>query len=144
MVFYCLVLIIAISCFIVKIHQETHQESNRAKKAALLAKRDRENISKSGVSILEYYRSGWSVVEIAAKSCELEETAIRISAIRNFINQVNSIMGLIKSHVEGLSTKEIAQKLNIEIGIVIEELKWFQQSKIITQKGKRWIHKKYE
>ena len=95
---------------------ETYKESNRAKKAALLA----------------------------AKSCESEETAIRISAIRNFVNQVNSIMGLIKSHVEGLSAKEIARQLNIEIGIVIEELKWFQQSKIITQKGKLWIHKKYE
>ena len=123
---------------------ETYQESNRAKKAALLAKKDQENISKNGVTILEYYRSGWSVVEIAAKSCESEETAIRISAIRNFVNQVNSIMGLIKSHVEGLSTKEIARQLNIEIGIVIEELKWFQQSKIITQKEKLWIHKKYE
>ncbi len=123
---------------------ETYQESNRAKKAALLAKKDQENISKNGITILEYYRSGWSVVEIAAKSCESEETAIRISAIRNFVNQVNSIMGLIKSHVEGLSAKEIARQLNIEIGIVIEELKWFQQSKIITQKGKIWIHKKYE
>ena len=123
---------------------ETYQESNRAKKAALLAKKDQENISKNGVTILEYYRSGWSVVEIAAKSCESEETAIRISAIRNFVNQVNSIMGLIKSHVEGLSAKEIARQLNIEIAIVIEELKWFQQSKIITQKGKLWIHKKYE
>ncbi len=123
---------------------ETYKESNRAKKAALLAKKDQENISKNGVTILEDYRSGWSVVEIAAKSCESEETAIRISAIRNFVNQVNSIMGLIKSHVEGLSAKEIARQLNIEIGIVIEELKWFQQSKIITQKGKLWIHKKYE
>ncbi len=123
---------------------ETYQESNRANKAALLAKKDQENISKNGITILEYYRSGWSVVEIAAKSCESEETAIRISAIRNFVNQVNSIMGLIKSHVEGLSAKEIARQLNIEIGIVIEELKWFQQSKIITQKGKLWIHKKYE
>ena len=123
---------------------ETYKESNRAKKAALLAKKDQENISKNGSSILECYRSGWSVVEIAAKSCESEETAIRISAIRNFVNQVNSIMGLIKSHVEGLSAKEIARQLNIEIGIVIEELKWFQQSKIITQKGQLWIHKKYE
>ena len=123
---------------------ETYQESNRAKKAAFLAKKDQENISKNGVTILEYYRSGWSVVEIAAKSCESEETAIRVSAIRNFVNQVNSIIGLIKSHVEGLSAKEIARQLNIEIGIVIEELKWFQQSKIITQKGKLWIHKKYE
>lgn len=123
---------------------EITSESNRAKKAALLAKKDRENIIKSGVSILEYYRSGWSVVEIAAKSCELDDTAIRISAIRNFVNQVNSIMDLIKSHVEGLSAREIAQKLNIESSIVLEELKWFQQSKIITQKGKLWIHKKYE
>ncbi len=123
---------------------EITQESNRAKKAALLAKKDQENINKNGLNILEYYRSGWSVVEIAAKSCESEETSIRISAIRNFVNQVNSIMGLIKSHVEGLSAKEIARQLNIEIGIVIEELKWFQQSKIITQKGKLWIHKKYE
>lgn len=123
---------------------EITSESNRAKKAALLAKKDRENIIKSGVSILEYYRSGWSVVEIAVKSCELDDTTIRISAIRNFVNQVNSIMDLIKSHVEGLSEQEIAQKLNIESSIVIEELKWFQQSKIITQKGKLWIHKKYE
>ncbi|MGB5637317.1 MAG: hypothetical protein WBM86_31660 [Waterburya sp.] len=123
---------------------ETNKESNRAKKAALLAKKDQENINKNGVNILEYYRSGWTVVEIAAKSCESEETSIRISAVRNFVNQVNSIMGLIKSHVEGLSAKEIARQLNIEIGIVIEELKWFQQSKIITQKGKLWIHKKYE
>ena len=140
MVSYRLVLIIAISCFVM----ETHQERNRAKKAALLARRDQENISKSGVSILEYYRSGWSVVEIAAKSCELEETAIRISAIRNFVNQVNSIISLIKSHVEGLSAKQIAHKLNIEVEIVIGELKWFQQSQIITQKGTLWIHKKYE
>lgn len=123
---------------------EITSESNRAKKAALLAKKDRENIIKSGVSILEYYRSGWSMVEISVKSCELDDTAIRISAVRNFINQVNSIMDLIKSHVEGLSAQEIAQKLNIESSIVIEELKWFQQSKIITQKGKLWIHKKYE
>ena len=123
---------------------ETNQESNRAKNAALLAQKDRENISKSGVSILEYYRSGWSIVEIAAKSCESEETTIRISAIRNFVNQVNSIVSLIKFHVQGLSAKEIAQKLNINLEIVLEELKWFQQSKIITQKGKVWIHKKYE
>lgn len=123
---------------------EVNKESDRAKKAAFLAKKDQENISKNGISILEYYRSGWSEVEIAAKSCESEETAIRISAIRNFINQVNSIMGLIKSNVEGLSAKEIAQKLNIELSIVLEELKWFQQSKIITQKGKVWIHRKYE
>ncbi|MEO1693357.1 MAG: hypothetical protein AAFR63_17795 [Cyanobacteria bacterium J06631_6] len=121
-----------------------NKESDRAKKAALLARKDRENISKNGISILEYYRSGWSIVEIAAQSCESEETTIRISAIRNFINQVNSIVGLIKSHVEGLSAKEIAQKLNIELGIVIEELNWFQQSQIITQKGTVWIHKKYE
>ncbi|MEM7760425.1 MAG: hypothetical protein AAF298_20190 [Cyanobacteria bacterium P01_A01_bin.40] len=123
---------------------ETSKESNRANKAALLAKKDRENISKNGETILEYYRSGWSVVEIAAQSCESEESAIRISAIRNFINQVNSIMSLIKSHVEGLSATEIAHQLNIEIAIVIAELKWFQQSKIITQKGQLWIHKKYE
>ena len=123
---------------------EVNKESDRAKKAAFLAKKDQENISKNGISILEYYRSGWSEVEIAAKSCESEETAIRISAIRNFINQVNSIMGLIKSNVEGLSAKEIAQKLNIELSIVLEELKWFQQSKIITQKGKVWIHRKYQ
>jgi hypothetical protein len=123
---------------------EVNQEGNRAKKAALLASQDRENISKNGTSILEYYRSGWSMVEIAAQSCESEETAIRIAAIRNFINQVNSIISLIKSHVEGLSAKEIAYKLNLELGIVIDELKWFQQSKIITQKGTVWIHKKYE
>ncbi|MGL5832020.1 MAG: hypothetical protein ACRC1Z_02160 [Waterburya sp.] len=123
---------------------EVNKESNRAKKAALLAKQDRENITKQGITILECYRSGWSEVEIAARSCELEETAIRIAAIRNFINQVNSIIDLIKSHVTGLSAKEIAQQLNIEPNIVIDELKWFQQSKIITQKGTVWIHKKYE
>ncbi|MCC0178568.1 hypothetical protein I4641_16460 [Waterburya agarophytonicola K14] len=122
----------------------THEESNRAKKAALLAKKDRENIIKNGVNILQHYRSGWSVVEIAAATCESENTSIRISAIRNFINQVNSIMGLIKSHVEGLSDREIAQKLNLEVGIVMEELKWFQKSHIVTQKGQVWIHKKYE
>jgi hypothetical protein len=123
---------------------EVNQESNRAKKAAFLARKDQENISKNGTSILEYYRSGWSMVEIAAQSCESEETAIRIAAVRNFINQVNSIIGLIKSHIEGLSTKEIAYKLNLELSIVIDELKWFQQSKIVTQKGTVWIHKKYE
>ncbi|MEM8718584.1 MAG: hypothetical protein AAGE84_04650 [Cyanobacteria bacterium P01_G01_bin.39] len=123
---------------------ESYRESDRAYKAALLAKKDRENISKNGQNILEYYRSGWSIVEIAAQSCELESEAIRISAIRSFINQVNSIISLIKNHVEGLSAREIAQQLNIEIAIVIAELKWFQQSKIITQKGQLWIHKKYE
>ena len=123
---------------------ETNKESDRAQKAALLAKKDRENIRKDGFNILEYYRSGWSIVEIAARSCESEETAIRIAAIRNFINNVNSIIDLIKSHVEGLSATEIAQRLNIEINIVIDELNWFQQSKIITQKGTVWIHKKYE
>jgi|GEM_PF-1773897 len=123
---------------------EVNKESDRAQKAALLARKDRENISKNGFSILEYYRSGWSIVEIAAQSCESEETAIRISAIRNFINNVNSIISLIKSHVNGLSAKEIAQQLNIEIGIVIDELNWFQQSKIVAQKGTVWIHKKYE
>jgi hypothetical protein len=123
---------------------EVNKESNRAKKAALLAKKDRENISKQGISILECYRSGWSEVEIAARSCESEETAIRIAAIRNFINQVNSIIDLIKSQVTGLSAKEIAQQLNIEPNVVIDELKWFQQSKIVTQKGTMWIHKKYE
>ena len=123
---------------------ETNKESDRAKKAAFLAKKDRENIRKDGFNILEYYRSGWSIVEIAARSCESEETAIRIAAIRNFINNVNSIIDLIKSHVEGLSATEIAQRLNIEINIVIDELNWFQQSKIITQKGTVWIHKKYE
>ncbi|MGD1922330.1 MAG: hypothetical protein ACFCAD_27615 [Pleurocapsa sp.] len=122
----------------------TNIENNRARKAALLAKKDRENILKHGVSILEQYRSGWSVVEIAASSSNTENNSIRISAIRNFINQVNSIIGLIKSNVEGLSTLEIAQKLNIEIDIVIEELKWFQKSQIIIQKDKVWIHKKYE
>ena len=123
---------------------ETNKESDRAKKAAFLAKKDRENIRKDGFNILEYYRSGWSIVEIAARSCESEETAIRIAAIRNFINNVNSIIDLIKSHVEGLSATEIAQRLNIEINIVIDELNWFQQSKIIIQKGTVWIHKKYE
>ncbi|MEY2830755.1 MAG: hypothetical protein RLZZ574_13 [Cyanobacteriota bacterium] len=123
---------------------EVNKEGNRARKAAFLAKKDRENISKNGISILEYYRSGWSEVEIAAQSCESEETAIRIAAIRSFINQVNSIIGLIKSHVEGLSAKEIAHQLNIELSIVLDELKWFQQSKIVTQKGTVWIHKKYE
>lgn len=121
----------------------TNIEKNRAIKAALLAKKDRDNIIKYGFNILEQYRSGWSVVEIAAQSSETENS-IRISAIRNFINQVNSIISLIKSHVEGLSSKEIAQKLNIEISIVLEELKWFQQSQIIIQKGQVWIHKKYE
>lgn len=121
-----------------------HQENNRAEKAALLAKKDRENIIENGVSILEQYRSGWSVVEIAALTTESENTSIRISAIRNFINQVNSIIGLIKSNVEGLSAKEIAQKLNIELAIVIAELQWFQQSQIIIQKGQVWVHKKYE
>ena len=123
---------------------ETNKESDRAQKAALLAKKDRENIRKDGFNILEYYRSGWSIVEIAARSCESEETTIRIAAVRNFINNVNSIIDLIKSHVEGLSATEIAQQLNIEINIVIDELNWFQQSKIITQKGTVWIHKKYE
>ena len=123
---------------------DTYEESNRAKQAALLAKKDRENIIKNGLSILEHYRSGWSVVEIAVSTSESEATSVRIAAIRNFINQVNSIIGLIKSHVEGLSATEIAQKLNIELNIVLEELKWFQQSQIITQKGQVWIHKKYE
>jgi hypothetical protein len=123
---------------------EVNKESNRAKKAALLAQKDRENISKQGISILECYRSGWSEVEIAARSCESEETAIRIAAIRNFINQVNSIIDLIKSQVTGLSAKEIAQQLNIELNVVIDELQWFQQSKIVAQKGIMWIHKKYE
>ncbi len=123
---------------------DTYEESNRARQAALLAKKDRENIIKNGLSILEHYRSGWSVVEIAVSTSESEATSVRIAAIRNFINQVNSIIGLIKSHVEGLSATEIAQKLNIELNIVLEELKWFQQSQIITQKGQVWIHKKYE
>ncbi|MGL6339725.1 MAG: hypothetical protein ACRC80_11365 [Waterburya sp.] len=123
---------------------DIYPESDRAKKAATLAQKDYENIKKNGVAILEYYRSGLTVVEIAALTSESEDTAIRISAIRNFVNQVNSIIGLIKSHVEGLSTKEIANKLNIEINIVLEELNWFQQSEIIIQKGKLWIHKKYE
>lgn len=123
---------------------DTHEETKRAKKAAFLAKKDRENIQKNGFSILEQYRSGWSIVEIATLTSESEDTSIRIAAIRNFVNQVNSIIELIKSNVEGLSAKEIAQKLNIELGIVIEELKWFQQSQIITQKGQLWIHKKYE
>jgi hypothetical protein len=129
---------------IIPVVMEVNKESNRAKKAALLAKKDRENISKQGISILECYRSGWSEVEIAARSCESEETAIRIAAIRNFINQVNSIIDLIKSQVTGLSAKEIAQQLNIELNVVIDELQWFQQSKIVAQKGTVWIHKKYE
>ncbi len=123
---------------------DIYPESDRAQKAAALAQKDYDNIKKNGVAILEYYRSGWNVVEIAALTSESEDTAIRISAIRNFVNQVNSIIGLIKSHVEGLSAKEIANQLNIEINIVLEELKWFQQSEIIIQKGKLWIHKKYE
>ena len=86
------------------------RERDRARKAALLAKKDRENISKNGTGILEYYRSGWSILEIAAQSCESEETAIR-----NFIDRVNSIVSLIKSRVEELSAIEIAQKLNIEL-----------------------------
>ena len=122
----------------------TNVENNRAKKAALLAKKDRDNILKHGVSILEQYRSGWSVVEIAALTSEIDHNSIRISAIRSFVNQVNSIMSLIKSHVEGLSATEIAHRLNIELGIVMEELKWFQKSQIITQKGQVWVHKKYE
>lgn len=121
-----------------------YKENNRARKAAELARKDSENIKKDGVSILSYYRSGWNVVEIAALTNESEDSAIRISAIRNFINQVNSIISLIKSHVEGLSAKEIALQLNIEINIVLEELKWFQQSDIITQRENLWIHKKYE
>lgn len=121
-----------------------HEEGNRANKAALLAKRDSENIKKNGVALLEYYRGGWSVVEIAAFTSESEDTTIRIAAIRNFINRVNSIISLIKSHVHGLSTNEIANKLNIEVSVVIDELEWFQQSKIIVQKGEVWIHKKYE
>jgi hypothetical protein len=129
---------------IIPVVMEVNKESNRAKKAALLAKKDRENISKQGISILECYRSGWSEVEIAARSCESEDTAIRIAAIRNFINQVNSIIDLIKSQVTGLSAKEIAQQLNIELNVVIDELQWFQQSKIVAQKGTVWIHKKYE
>ena len=121
-----------------------HVESNRAKKAALLAKKDRENIIKHGVKILQHYRSGWSVVEIAAFTNESETTSIRISAIRNFINRVNSIVALIKSNIEGLPATEIARKLNIEMNIVSEELQWFKQSQIIIQKGQVWIHKKYE
>lgn len=123
---------------------DIYPESDRAQKAAALAQKDYDNIKKNGVAILEYYRSGWNVVEIAALTSESEDTAIRISAIRNFVNQVNSIITLIKSHVEGLSAKEIANQLNIEINIVLEELNWFQQSEIIIQKGKLWIHKKYE
>ncbi|MGL5943516.1 MAG: hypothetical protein ACRC2S_24760 [Waterburya sp.] len=123
---------------------DIYPECDRAKKAAILAQKDDENIKKNGVAILEYYRSGLTVVEIAALTSESEDTAIRISAIRNFVNQVNSIISLIKSHVEGLSAKEIANQLNIEINIVLEELNWFQQSEIIIQKGKLWIHKKYE
>lgn len=123
---------------------DIYPESDRAQKAAALAQKDYDNIKKNGVAILEYYRSGWNVVEIAALTSESEDTAIRISAIRNFVNQVNSIITLIKSHVEGLSAKEIANQLNIETNIVMEELKWFQQSEIIIQKGKLWIHKKYE
>lgn len=122
----------------------TNIENNRAKKAALLAKKDQENILKHGVSILEQYRSGWSIVEIAAFTNETDHKSIRISAIRSFINQVNSIIYLIKSNVEGLSAKEIAQQLNIELSIVIDELKWFQKSQIITQRDRVWIHKKYE
>ena len=122
----------------------TNLEYNRAQKAAILAKKDQENILKYGVNILEQYRSGWSIVEIAASTNETENTAIRISAIRSFINQVNSIVSLIKANVEGLSAKDIAQQLNIEISIVIDELNWFQQSQIIMQKGQVWIHKKYE
>ena len=120
------------------------KEHNRAKKAAWLARKDEENIRKNGTVILEYYRSGWSVVEIAALTNESPDSAIRISALRNFINRVNSIINLIKSHVEGLSAAEIALRLNIEINIVRAELNWFQQSKIITQKEHLWVHRKYE
>ena len=122
----------------------TNVENNRAKKAALLAKKDRENILKYGVNILEQYRSGWSVVEIAASTSELDHNSIRISAIRSFINQVNSIINLIKSNVKGLSAKEIAQQLNIDLSIVIDELHWFQKSQIITKRDRVWIHKKYD
>ena len=125
------------------LNMNANVEKNRARKAALLAKKDSDNILKYGVNILEQYRSGWSIVEIAVLSSETEDP-IRISAIRNFVNNVNSIVSLIKSHVEGVSAKEIARKLNIEIDIVLEELKWFQHSKIIIQKGQVWIHKKYE
>lgn len=120
------------------------KENNRAKKAAELAQKDIENIKKDGLTILGYYRSGWHIVEIAALTNESEDNAIRISAIRSFINQVNSIISLIKSRVDGLSATEIALQLNIEIHIVLEELKWFQQSEIITQRENLWIHKKYE
>lgn len=119
-------------------------ESNRAKNAALLAKRDRENLSKNGLNVLKYYRSGWSIVEIAALTSESEDTAIRIAAIRNFIFQVNSIISVLKSHAGGLSTKDIAEKLNIDITVVMAELNWFEQSKIIIQKESLWIHKKYD
>lgn len=120
------------------------KENNRATKAAELAKKDSENIKRDGINILSYYRSGWCEVEIAALTSESDDSTIRISAIRSFINQVNSIIGLIKSNVEGLSAKDIALQLNIEINIVLEELKWFQQSEIITQRENLWIHKKYE
>ena len=123
---------------------DSFKESDRAKKAALLAERDSENIKKNGVTLLEYYRGGLTVVEIAALTSESEDTTIRIAAIRSFINRVNSIISLIKSHVDGLSTNEIAKKLNIEMSVVRDELEWFQQSKIIVQKGEVWIHKKYE
>ena len=120
------------------------KESNRAKKAAWLAKKDSENIRDNGTTILEYYRSGWSVVEIAAFTNKSADSAIRVSALRNFINRVNSIISLIKSNVEGLTATEIALKLNIEINIVLEELEWFQQSEIITQRENLWIHKKFD
>ncbi len=119
-------------------------ERYRAKNAAFLALQDRENIKKNGGEILKYYRSGWCVVEIAAYTNQSENTAIRISAIRNFINRVESIVELIKANSQGLSTQEIAQKLNIDIDIVLEELQWFQESKIVDLVDQLWIHRKYQ
>ena len=119
-------------------------ERYRAKKAAFLALQDRENIKKNGGAILRYYRSGLCAVEIAAYTNQSENTAIRISAIRNFINRVESIVELVKANSQGLSTQEIAQKLNIDTDIVLEELQWFQQSKIIDLVDRLWIHRKYQ
>lgn len=119
-------------------------ERYRARKAEFLALQDKDNIKKNGETILKYYRSGLCAVEIAAHTNELENAAIRVSAIRNFINRVDSIVELVKSHSQGLTAPEIARQLNLELDIVLEELQWFQQSSIIDLQGQLWIHQKYK
>ena len=123
---------------------QNNAERYRAKKAEFLAIQDKDNIKKNGEAILKYYRSGLCAVEIAAYTNELDNTAIRVSAIRNFINRVNSIVELIKSNSKGLSALEIAHQLNIELDIVLKELQWFQQSQIIEQQDQLWIHQKFK